>query len=114
MKKRTIIGIISISLLVLLSACGPQPLQTIGSSKYYVYIHKDGESYTEDDDTRYRYDVEGYDKDGHKNSLTFTAGHQLEQGAYLTIYYKDDKVITYEETDSDDVPQKAKHHLEDS
>lgn len=95
----------------LLTACSPQPLQTIGSTKYYVEIDDDGEEYEESGYTRYEYNLMGFDEDGEVKELSFTAGDQLKQGAYLKVYYKKDDVITYEEVDADDVPKKAQKLL---
>ncbi|MBY7142428.1 YxeA family protein [Virgibacillus sp. NKC19-3] len=95
----------------LLSACSLESLQTIGSTKYYVEIDDDGEEYTESNNTRYEYNLMGFDEDGEEKELSFTAGHQLKQGAYLKVHYKKDEVITYEEVDADDVPKKAQELL---
>lgn len=97
--------------LCLLTACSPQPLQTIGSTKYYAEIDDDGEEYEDSGHTRYRYDLLGFDENGEFNELSFTAGHQLKQGAYLQVYQKKDEVITYEEVNADDIPGKAKELL---
>ncbi|HLR42793.1 MAG TPA: YxeA family protein [Pseudogracilibacillus sp.] len=100
--------------LTLLTACSPQPLQTIGATKYYVQVDNDGEEYTEFDETRYEYDLVGYDKKGEAEELNFTARQQLKQDAFLMIYYKNDQVITYEEVAGEDVPEEAKTLLEDA
>src|SRR5699024_631904 len=98
----------------LLMACSPQPLQTIGSTKYYVEIDNDGEAYSESEHTRYKYNLIGFDEDGESKELLFTAGHQLKQGAYLQIYFKKDEVITYEDVDTDDIPEKAQELLNEN
>ncbi|MEN1966502.1 YxeA family protein [Lentibacillus sp. N15] len=97
----------------LLTACSPQPIKTIGSSKYYVQIQDNGEEYTEQDNTRYKYKLQGFNEDGEGKKFTFTANHQLKQDAYLRIYSKKDEVITYEEVDYDDIPKEAQQLLED-
>lgn len=107
MKKIVTIGLGIV--LLLLTACSPQPLQTIGTTKYYVAIGDKGkaqENKTEDV-TRYEYHLPGFDKNGEAENLTFTAGHELKQGAFLRIYYKKDEVITYEEVENEDIPEKA-------
>jgi len=98
-------------ILCLLTACSPQVLQTFGSTKYYVEIDDDGEEYEESEYTRYRYNLLGFDEDGEFKELSFTAAHQLKQGAYLQVYYKKDEVITYEEVNADDIPEKAQKLL---
>src|SRR5699024_3512143 len=108
--KKIVIGATGL-LLLLLAACSPQPLQTIGSSKYYVQIDDEGKEYASGDYTRYEYNLTGFDKDGTGEELLFTAGHQLKQGAFLQVYYKKDEVVTYEEVDDDDVPEKAMNLL---
>ncbi|GEM_PF-5274746 len=95
----------------LLSACSPQSLQTIGSTKYYVEIDDKGEGYEESGYSRYEYNLMGFDEDGEAKELSFTAGHQLKQGAILKVHYKKGEVITYEEVDADDVPKKAQELL---
>jgi len=98
--------------LCLLAACSPQPLQTFFTTKYYMEIDDDGEEYEDSDHTRYRYNLLGFDEDGASKELSFTAAHQLKQGAYLKVYYKKGEVITYEEVDTDDIPEKAQALLE--
>lgn len=93
--------------LTFLTACSPQPLQTIGAAKYYVQIEEDGEAFTEFDNTRYEYNLVGYDKEGEAQTLQFTANHQLKKDAYLIIYYKKDEVITYQEVTREEVPEAA-------
>lgn len=95
----------------LLTACSPQPLQTIGSTKYYVEIDVDGVEYEESNNLRYEYNLMGFDEEGEEKELTFTAGHQLKQDAYLKIHYKKGEVITYEEVEVDDIPKKTKELL---
>lgn len=95
----------------LFSACSPQSLQTIGSTKYYVEIDDKGEGYEESGYSRYEYNLMGFDEDGEAKELSFTAGHQLKQGAILKVHYKKGEVITYEEVDADDVPKKAQELL---
>ena len=107
MKK---ILIVSMSLfLLVLAGCSPQPLQTIGSTKYFVKVDDAGEKQEieEADTVRYEYNLVGYDKDGEKKDLLFTAGKELKQGAFLQVYYKEDEVITFEEVEEDEVPEQA-------
>lgn len=98
-------------LLGLLTACNPQ---IIGSDKYYVQVEGNGEKYTEQAYTRYAYTLKGFDEDGKGKELTFTANDQLREDAYLLIYYKKDEVITYEEVESDDMPEEALRLLEEA
>src|SRR5699024_5948886 len=107
MKK---ILIVSMSLLLLvLVGCSPQPLQTLGSTQYFVQVDDAGEKQEieEEDLTRYEYHLAGYGEDGEKKDLLFTAGKELKEGAFLQAYYKEDEVITCEEVDEDDVPEQG-------
>ena|SRR5690625_1494873 len=99
--------------MLLLAACSPQPLQTIGASKYYVEIDGKGEIQVNEkaEDTRYEYDLPSFDKDGELKELFFTAGHELREGAFLEIYFKKGNVVTYEEVDFSEIPKKAQELL---
>lgn len=107
MKNKYIIICMIIMLGAIMTACSPQALQTLGSSKYYVKVQGEGETYTNNDITRYKYELTGFNKDGESEDLSFTANHQLLEGAYLKIYFKKDEVITYEEVDDEDIPDEA-------
>jgi len=96
----------------LLAACSPQPLQTIGASKYYVQIDGDGEAYEEAGNTRYEYALTGYNKSGESMELEFTAGSNLRDEAYLAVYIKNEQVVTYEEVELDDIPEDAQAALQ--
>lgn len=100
-------------ILALLTTCSPQQMQTIGSDKYYVKIQDEGEKYTEQGNSRYKYELEGFNEDGEGKNLEFTSNHQLKDDAYLRIYYKKGEVITYEEVESDDIPKDLQQLLED-
>src|SRR5699024_6902427 len=107
MKK---ILIVSMSLLLLLLVgCSPQPLQTIGSTKYFVKVDDAGEKQEieEEDMTRYEYNLAGYDEVGEKKDLLFTAGKELKQGDLLQVYNNEDEVITFEVVDEDKHPDQA-------
>ena len=110
--KRFVI-VCMVLMLGLLAACSPQPIKTIGSSKYYVQVENDGEKYTEQGHSRYKYALKGFNKDGKSKKLKFTANHQLKQDAYLQIYYKKGEVITYKEIKHDDMPKKPQQLLGD-
>lgn len=110
MKKLFII-LIGLTALFL-TACSPQPLQTIGATKYYVEIDGAGQPNDDEQYTRYEYNLTGYNKDGESKELYFTAGKELRENAYLMIYAKKDKIITYEEVAKADIPDKAKELLE--
>jgi len=110
MKKQYLI----ISMIIfsgLLTACNPQ---TIGSDEYYVQVQNDGEKFTEQNYTRYEYTLNGFDEDGKSKDMTFTANHELRKNAYLRIYYKKDEVITYEEVEKDEMPEKALQLLKEN
>ncbi|CDQ38522.1 MULTISPECIES: YxeA family protein [Virgibacillus] len=96
--------------LTLLTACGSE-IQTIGSSEYYVKISNKGEKYTEQEHTRYKYQLKGFNEEGNDEKLTFTSNHRLTREAYLRVYFKKGEVITYEEVERDDIPKKPQQLL---
>lgn len=114
MLKKPFLIVCMVLTLGLLTACGQQiqQIQTIGSSKYYVEIQNEGEEYSEQGYTRYKYELKGYNEDGEDKKLTFTSNHPLRKDAYLEVYYKKGDVITYKEIERDDIPQKPQQLLE--
>lgn len=110
---KQLVTVCMVLILALLTACSTEQLQTIGSDKYYVKIQDEGEKYTEQGNTRHKYELEGFNEDGESKNLTFTSNHQLKDDAYLRIYYKKGEVITYEEVESDDIPKDIQQLLED-
>lgn len=112
MKKvlLTMIGVIT--MMAILTGCSTQKIQTIGADSYYVQIVDGGEEYETGYEPRYRYTLDGFDKNGEQLELQFTAGHQLKEAAYLRIYVKKDEVKLYEEVDQKDLPKKAYDQLQ--
>ncbi|MFD2208206.1 YxeA family protein [Virgibacillus halophilus] len=112
---KQLLGIYMILILgLLLAACNPESIKTIGATKYYVEIDHSGEKYKEQGNTRYKYELAGFNEDGKGKNLTFTANHSLKKDAYLQIDYKKDEVITYEEVKYEDIPKKARKQLDDN
>lgn len=55
--------------------------------------------------TRYVYIQPAYTPEGESKEVTFTAGKELREGAYLRLYVKDgDTVTSYDEVSREDVP----------
>jgi uncharacterized protein (TIGR01655 family) len=55
---------------------------------------------------RYVYTQPAYTPEGELNEVTFTAGKELREGAYLRLYVKDgDTVTSYDEVSREDVPR---------
>jgi len=109
--KRLLMISMMILVVGLLSAC-TSSIQTIGADTYYVLIQDEGDSYEEQGNVRYEYKLEGYDENGDSLLLSFTANHSLKKNAYLKIFYKKDEVVTYEEVEKTDIPEKALEQLE--
>lgn len=109
MKKTLGLLIGLIAVMTVLAACNTQNLQTIGTDPYYVQVIDGGKEIETSYESRYEYQLKGFDEEGHPQMLLFTANHQLAEGAYLTVYYKAKKeeVIYYEEVEEADVPEKA-------
>lgn len=110
MKRLLTIGMM-ILVVGWLSACTPV-IQTIGADAYYVQVQGEGDSYEEQGNVRYEYNLEGYDENGDNLLLSFTANHLLKENAYLKIFYKKEEVITYEEIEKAAIPEKAVEQLE--
>lgn len=113
MKKRLLVLASLVVVMVMMAGCSTTSIQTIGSEKYYVHITEDGEEYETGYEPRYEYNVDGYDQDGNKQTLSFTAGHLLKHDAYLRVFYKKkkDEVVYYEEVEKENVPKKALSEL---
>lgn len=90
----------------------------LGAQTYYVQITDDGkvEKTTIDTgevfETYWYNDYKIYNDKGESQVVNFSAQKNLRQGAYLKVYYKDNKGITsYEEVQEADVPAKAKEQM---
>ena len=90
----------------------------LGAQTYYVQITDDGkvEKTTIDTgevfETYWYNDYTIFDEKGQSQVVKFSAQKYLRQGAYLKVYYKDNKGITsYEEVKEEDVPAKAKEQM---
>ncbi|UHA75955.1 YxeA family protein [Paenibacillus sp. 481] len=96
--------------------------QQWGATKMYVQITNNGDKQGADEDSsRYYYQLKAYDKDGTETPITFSAHKNLKQNAYLLVHvreYTDDRgnheVATYEEIQSEEIPQKAKEKMDNT
>ncbi|MBU5590625.1 YxeA family protein [Clostridium sp. MSJ-4] len=94
-----------------LSGCNTVNVKKVGSKKYYTQIKGKGEKKGADDIQIYEYTLPAYDDKGEKKDITFNGMKQLREDAYLKVYMKKDKAITYEEVEEKDIPEKAKEGL---
>ncbi|WP_088815228.1 MULTISPECIES: YxeA family protein [Listeria] len=85
----------------------------IGADTYYTKITTDGEKENEHaQSTRYNYSLPGFNEDGEKKELDFSAIKNLRKGAYLKIYTKPIKGVTsYEEVQKADIPKEAQEKV---
>lgn len=60
----------------------------------------------------FEYQQDAFDKEGQEIPLIFTADHKLKMNHYLKISHKGKHVITYEEVQKDELPQKVKEKLD--
>ena len=98
-------------------------LNEIGSDKYYVQITKDGDrqyegKYNGKDVYDYYYkDIKAYNKNGDEIKVKFSAEKNLRKNAFLKVKVKDLKkdenndILSYEEVQRDDLPDKVKEKL---
>ncbi|MGR6341788.1 YxeA family protein [Priestia megaterium] len=92
-------------------------LNRFGADEYYTQINGEGtkmEDKTSDGTIyiSYEYELPAYDKDGNKETLTFTSSKQLRENAYLLLFVKDGKGVTsYQEVAADELPEKVAEML---
>ncbi|MCY7779662.1 YxeA family protein [Bacillus haynesii] len=98
----------------LLSGCN---LNRMGTDEYYVHITGNGKEETSkfDDGEEYsvfKYELAGFDEDGQEKTMEFTADKNLRTGAFLRLFYSENKgVKSWEEVEKDEIPGKAKDRL---
>ncbi|WP_010495853.1 YxeA family protein [Paenibacillus elgii] len=75
-------------------------------TKEYVYVQitKPGEP----DQGRYKYVLTGYNAQGEKKEVTFTASLPLLQGAYLKVLVKGAYAQEWEKVNEEDIPKAIK------
>lgn len=88
----------------------------IGAEQYYVQINQDGKKIEDKSDSgqkyvSFEYTLEGFDSNGKEKLLTFTAGKELRQDAYLKVYVKGNGVTSYQEVQATELPEQAKQKL---
>ncbi|WP_339159923.1 YxeA family protein [Paenibacillus sp. FSL W8-0186] len=91
-------------------------LNRIGAEQYYVQINQDGKKIEDKSDSgqkyvSYEYTLEGFDSNGKEKVLTFTAGKELRQDAYLRVYVKGNDVSSYQEVQATELPEQVKQKL---
>ncbi|MFS0612974.1 YxeA family protein [Lederbergia ruris] len=60
------------------------PDNPAGKTIYYTMITGPG---SQGDSERYNYELTAYNEEGEEKQLSFSAGKQLREGAYLQLYY---------------------------
>ncbi|MCY8008685.1 YxeA family protein [Bacillus haynesii] len=114
MKKHIAWISLMIIFAALLSGCN---LNRVGTDEYYVHITGNGKEDTSkfDDGEEYsvfKYVLAGFDEDGQEKTMEFTADKNLRIGAFLRLFYSENKgVKSWEEVEKDDIPEKAKDRL---
>lgn len=70
----------------------------------YVQINKPGEP----DNGRFKYKVAGYNTEGKKKNVSFTASIELPKGIYLKVLAKGAYAQEWEEVKKEDIPKGIK------
>jgi uncharacterized protein (TIGR01655 family) len=108
MKKWIGMGVVSI---LLLAGLLQVDWNRLGKDTLFVEVQTPSdveETTLENGDVmkRYVYTQPAYTPEGELNEVTFTAGKELREGAYLRLYVKDgDTVTSYDEVSREDVPR---------
>lgn len=101
MKK--ILGLIVIVVAIRVIV-GTNFIVNLGATKYYVETNS---NYIKDG-ALYLYKIDGYDKEGKKETLDFTTTKVLKTNRFLKLYKRNNEVKSYEEVKSSDLPTKVK------
>lgn len=64
-----------------------------------------------DEDMKYEYTLDSYNKNGKKRSLGFKTSRKLKEGAYLSLEVRSFGVHKWEEVKYDDLPKKVQEKL---
>ncbi|ASS73182.1 YxeA family protein [Bacillus atrophaeus] len=81
----------------------------ISKQDMYVQINRDGKHLSQGGT---EYTLDGYNKSGKKDEVTFFAGGDLRKNAYLKVDTKGKYVETWEEVQLDDMPKEVKSKFE--
>ncbi|QPS71399.1 YxeA family protein [Lactococcus garvieae] len=114
--KKVLLGLVAVALLLIGGGYTWYHSQ-YGGQDYYIQIHKDGEKLTQktqDGGTwhGFGYDEKAYSKTGQEKELKFTTVRNLRQEAYLKlIWNRKNGVISWEEVQKKDVPEKALNNI---
>lgn len=118
MKKKAIIVSVIIALVLgFLIFIRNVNINRLGAEQYYTQINVDGKKMEVRSDSgekfiSYEYTLQGINKDGEEQTLTFTASKELRKEAFLGVYVKKGKeVSSYQEVKLDEIPDKAKEKL---
>ena len=112
---------IPVSVVIVILIAGVFILQNVNFNRLgtdHYYVHTQGQGKKSEDRTSngeiytsYEYTLPASDTDGAGMTLTFTAGKQLREGAWLMVYVKDGVVTSYQEVQKAEVPAAAQSKL---
>lgn len=116
--EKKFLGIIAVVLLLIGGGGYMWYNSEYGGTEYYVQIHEDGKveklkANNGDTVTRYNYSITGYDSKGNSQVLNMGESHNLRHDAYLKVLNNKKKgVLSWEEVQKKDVPEKALDKVE--
>lgn len=102
---------------VVLAGCAGKDLydnlyNNLNTSKCYVQV-SDATENKGKSETTYEYNLTGYDKNGNTKEVKFSEGRKLKKDAYLCVKLKaDGEVLSWEEVQKGDLPEKVKEKFE--
>lgn len=116
--KKILIGLVSLIIIAFVGLKIAEKVVASGDG-YYVQITTDEQRVDGKDDSGrpyidYKYSLPGYDKEGQKKQLEFSAAKDrpLRREAFLKVTWKKSKGVTsYEEVQQKQIPKKAAEKL---
>ena len=109
--KGTILTIRVLAALLIGGAAGGLFYLENHEATYYTKIDNANMRNSSGEDLPYEYTLESYDENGRKKELTFKAGKELRQGAYLRLEVRALGVHRWEEVSYAELPQKVQEKL---
>ncbi|MDQ0300379.1 uncharacterized protein (TIGR01655 family) [Salibacterium salarium] len=87
-----------------------EPENPAGKTIYYTEITGAG---SQGESGRYNYELTAYDEKGEEKNLSFSAGKQLREGAYIQLYHALIRGITHwEEVTFEEMPDAVQEHYQ--
>lgn len=110
--KGTTLTIFVLAVLLIGGAAGSLFYLENHEAIYYTKIdNANMQKNSDGEDLPYEYTLESYDQNGRKKELTFKAGKELRQGAYLRLEVRALGVHRWEEVSYAELPQKVQEKL---